>query len=99
MGPGFESSVEEVIRPTFIISDCKSRFSVRLQLAFGVGHVLNDICSSIWFSYLLIYLNLVLEFDSWQAGFLLLVGQVNKEIHRFGQYIQLMIISSRLLML
>ncbi|KAF5295273.1 hypothetical protein FQA39_LY13138 [Lamprigera yunnana] len=48
----------------------------RLQLAFGVGHVLNDVCSSIWFTYLLVFLHLVLKFENWEAGLLLLVGQV-----------------------
>ncbi|KAF5297230.1 hypothetical protein FQR65_LT10046 [Abscondita terminalis] len=48
----------------------------RTRLAYGVGHVLNDICSSMWFTYLLVFLHLVLKFDNWEAGFLLLVGQV-----------------------
>ncbi|XP_044764974.1 major facilitator superfamily domain-containing protein 12-like [Coccinella septempunctata] len=47
-----------------------------LQLAYGMGHVLNDVCASMWFTYLLVYFHLVLQFSNWEAGFLLLVGQV-----------------------
>ncbi|KAK5650159.1 hypothetical protein RI129_001188 [Pyrocoelia pectoralis] len=59
-----------------LIPEQHEKLPFRLQLAFGVGHVLNDICSSMWFTYLLVFLHLVLEFDNWDAGFLLLVGQV-----------------------
>ena len=30
------------------------------KLSFGTGHVLNDLCASVWFSYLLVYLQYVL---------------------------------------
>lgn len=49
---------------------------IRLQLAYGMGHVLNDICASLWFTYLLVFFQLVLQFSNWEAGFLLLVGQI-----------------------
>ncbi|RZC40568.1 major facilitator superfamily domain-containing protein 12-like, partial [Asbolus verrucosus] len=41
------------------------RLPFKLQLAYGVGHVLNDICASMWFTYF-----------NWEAGFMLLVGQI-----------------------
>lgn len=46
------------------------------RLCFGVGHALNDLTSSMWFSYLIVYLQLVLGFDSNYAGMILLIGQV-----------------------
>jgi Na+/melibiose symporter-like transporter len=52
------------------------RLPLKLQFAYGVGHVLNDVCASMWFTYLLVYFHLVLEFSNWEAGFLLLVGQI-----------------------
>ncbi|XP_044256673.1 major facilitator superfamily domain-containing protein 12-like isoform X1 [Tribolium madens] len=52
------------------------RLPLKLQLAYGVGHVLNDVCASMWFTYLLVFFHLVLQFNNWQAGFMLLVGQV-----------------------
>ncbi|XP_042884480.1 major facilitator superfamily domain-containing protein 12-like [Penaeus japonicus] len=46
------------------------------KLSFGVGHVFNDLCASMWFTYLLIFYEKVLLFDSTVAGLVLLVGQV-----------------------
>ena len=39
------------------------RYSLSLcqKLSFGTGHILNDLCASVWFSYLLVYLQFVLE--------------------------------------
>ncbi|KAG7201594.1 hypothetical protein KM043_004338 [Ampulex compressa] len=52
------------------------RLPLSLRLAYGVGHVLNDICASMWFTYLLVYFHLVLGFDPTLAGVILLIGQV-----------------------
>ncbi|KAK7075196.1 Major facilitator superfamily domain-containing protein 12 [Halocaridina rubra] len=46
------------------------------KLSYGVGHVFNDLCASMWFTYLLIYYEKVLEFDPTMAGLVLLVGQI-----------------------
>lgn len=54
-----------------------SRIPFKLHLAYGVGHVLNDICASMWFTYLLVFFHLVLQFSNSEAGFVLLVGQVS----------------------
>lgn len=53
------------------------RLPLKLQLAYGVGHVLNDVCASMWFTYLLVFFHLVLRFSNWEAGLMLLVGQVS----------------------
>lgn len=52
------------------------RLPLKLQLAYGVGHVLNDVCASMWFTYLLVFFKLVLQFSSYQAGLILFIGQV-----------------------
>lgn len=52
------------------------RLPFRLLLAYGSGHAMNDVCASMWFTYLLVFFHYVLEFDSYQAGIILLVGQV-----------------------
>ncbi|XP_022239401.1 major facilitator superfamily domain-containing protein 12-like [Limulus polyphemus] len=54
----------------------KKQLSLRTKLAFSVGHVFNDLCASMWFSYLLTFLELVLRFESRMTGALLLLGQV-----------------------
>lgn len=46
------------------------------SLAYGMGHILNDVCASMWFTYLLVFMHLVLDFTNAEAGALLLVGQV-----------------------
>jgi Na+/melibiose symporter-like transporter len=52
------------------------RLPLKLRLAYGIGHVLNDICASMWFTYLLVFFHIVLKFDSSLSGVVLLVGQV-----------------------
>ncbi|KAF2904394.1 hypothetical protein ILUMI_01784 [Ignelater luminosus] len=69
-----DSSTEHLISDEY--TEVYRRLPLRLQLAYGIGHVLNDICASMWFTYLLVFFHLVLEFDNWQAGFMLLIGQV-----------------------
>ena len=52
------------------------RLSLPLKIAYGVGHVLNDICASMWFTYLLLFFQHVLGFNSTMAGVIMLIGQV-----------------------
>jgi len=52
------------------------RVTFRKKLGYGLGHVLNDLCASMWFTYLLLFYHKVLEFDNNYAGVVLLVGQV-----------------------
>ncbi|XP_065560342.1 major facilitator superfamily domain-containing protein 12-like isoform X2 [Artemia franciscana] len=46
------------------------------RLSYGVGHVLNDLAASMWFSYLLVYLQFVLQVPTSYAGIVLLIGQI-----------------------
>lgn len=46
------------------------------RLSYAVGHFLNDLCASMWFTYLLVFYHSVLGFQNTNAGALLLVGQV-----------------------
>ncbi|XP_026783785.1 major facilitator superfamily domain-containing protein 12 [Pangasianodon hypophthalmus] len=46
------------------------------RFTYAVGHVLNDLCASMWFTYLLLYYQSVLSFRDSNAGLLLLVGQI-----------------------
>ncbi|CAH1135916.1 unnamed protein product [Ceutorhynchus assimilis] len=50
--------------------------SIVQKLSFGLGHVFNDLCAAMWFSYTLFYLNVVLNIQSTTAGTLLMIGQV-----------------------
>lgn len=46
------------------------------RLTYAVGHFFNDLCASMWFTYLLVYYHSVLGFKDTNAGVLLLVGQI-----------------------
>lgn len=46
------------------------------KLSYGFGHVYNDLCASMWFTYLMIFLEKVIQLKAAQAGFLMLIGQV-----------------------
>ena len=50
--------------------------SWKCRLGYGTGHVLNDMCASMWFTYLLLFLHKVLEFDNTYAGVILMIGQL-----------------------
>jgi len=54
----------------------RDELSLSKKLSFGVGHVLNDLSASMWFSYLLIYLHRVVVFSNTSSGYLMLLGQV-----------------------
>jgi len=41
-----------------------------------VGHVLNDLCASMWFTYLLLFFQKVLYFNRTNSGLILLIGQL-----------------------
>ncbi|XP_074655672.1 major facilitator superfamily domain-containing protein 12-like [Tubulanus polymorphus] len=46
------------------------------KLSFSVGHVMNDLCASIWFSYSLVYYRNVAQFSNYMAGYMMLLGQI-----------------------
>ena len=51
--------------------------TLRTKIGYGVGHVLNDLCSAMWFTYLLIFFHHILRFNNTLSGIILLIGQVN----------------------
>lgn len=69
-----ESSSHHIISNDY--TELYHRLPFGLKLAYGTGHVLNDICASMWFTYLLVFFHLVLEYSNFDAGLLLLVGQI-----------------------
>jgi len=50
--------------------------SLRQRLGFCLGHVLNDLCASMWFTYLLLFFHRVLQFDNVYAGVIMFTGQI-----------------------
>lgn len=58
------------------MSDAERSLSFCKKLSYAVGHFLNDLCASMWFTYLLVFYHNVLGFQNTYAGVLLLVGQI-----------------------
>jgi len=54
----------------------ESGLSLRQKIGYATGHVLNDLCASMWFTYLLLFYHKVLQFNNQYAGVVLLVGQL-----------------------
>uniref|UniRef100_A0A8C3G6T2 Major facilitator superfamily domain-containing protein 12 n=1 Tax=Cyclopterus lumpus TaxID=8103 RepID=A0A8C3G6T2_CYCLU len=58
------------------MSDTERSLPALKKLSYAVGHFLNDLCASMWFTYLLVFYHSVLGFKNTYAGVLLLVGQI-----------------------
>ncbi|XP_030607521.1 major facilitator superfamily domain-containing protein 12 [Archocentrus centrarchus] len=58
------------------MSDTEDSLPLLKRLSYAVGHFLNDLCASMWFTYLLVFYHSVLGFQNTNAGVLLLVGQI-----------------------
>ena len=52
------------------------QLSLAKKLSYGVGHVLNDLSASMWFSYLIIYFHRIVLFENATSGYMMLLGQV-----------------------
>lgn len=50
------------------------------KLSYGLGHFHNDMCASMWFTYLLVFTTRVLGFSSPRAGNLVLIGQLTDAV-------------------
>ncbi|CAF0964482.1 unnamed protein product [Adineta ricciae] len=46
------------------------------KFAFSIGHFLNDLCASVWFSYSLVFYHRIAKFSNSSAGYLILIGQI-----------------------
>lgn len=53
------------------------------KLSFGTGHVLNDLAASVWFSYLLVYLQYVLLVKKKKKKFIILRNNFRKSYGYF----------------
>ena len=45
------------------------------RYTYGVGHVFNDLCASMWFTYMILFYHMVLRLSNAYAGLIVLVGQ------------------------
>lgn len=59
-----------------VVEKVKKTLPLSQRLAFSTGHVLNDLCSAMWFTYLLVYFQDIRGFSPAFAGLPMLIGQV-----------------------
>lgn len=59
-----------------ISPEMRSTMPVIQKMGFGLGHVYNDLCAGVWFSYTLVFLKGVLQIPGFEAGALVWWGQV-----------------------
>ena len=45
------------------------------KFAYGVGHIFNELCASMWFTYLVLFFHNVVQLDNTTTGVLILIGQ------------------------
>lgn len=53
-----------------------SSMSAMDKLGFGLGHIYNDLCAGVWFSYTLLFMQGALLLPGPEAGALMMLGQV-----------------------
>lgn len=58
------------------LDDETSTLSPWSKYGFAVGHIYNDMCACLWFSYCLLFLQEILQLGRIEAGGLILFGQV-----------------------
>ena len=61
-------------------SDGQGHLRFFQKLSYSVGHVLNDLTASMWFTYMIIYFHQVKDFNNGLAGDLVLIGQISDAI-------------------
>ena len=72
--------------PLLTSSDGRTFLSMDLnfaqRLSFGLGHVINDITGVLWFSYALLFLQLIVHLSSNTSAALLFLGESKYIFHR-----------------
>lgn len=67
---------EESDRSSGVIADTMSTIIFFNMIGYGLGHVFNDLCAGIWFSYTLLFMQNVLTIPAPIAGALVMLGQI-----------------------
>lgn len=62
------------------MDDSKTTLKFFEKIGFSLGHVYNDLCAAIWFSYTLLFMQGVLNMPGPQAGAMVMLGQVGDAI-------------------
>lgn len=82
-----EPSLERIEKIPLLNKDEAYNLSYFQRVAYGFGHVFNDLCAAMWFSYLLFYLQIILQMKATIAGTLLMIGIIYE--CNYCKYVQL----------
>lgn len=61
---------------TALPEEMESTMSFLQKIGYGLGHVFNDLCAGVWFSYTLLFMQGALQMSGTVAGILVMLGQV-----------------------
>ncbi|KAG4066654.1 hypothetical protein HA402_007290 [Bradysia odoriphaga] len=61
---------------SFLPEEIASTMSFLQKVGYGLGHVHNDLCAGVWFSYTLLFMQGALQMSGALAGTLVMLGQV-----------------------
>ena len=56
----------------------RAPLKTRYKVAYGVGHLQNDLTAAMWFSFMLVFFIDVVGLSTQESGFLLLLGQAGR---------------------
>lgn len=62
------------------MDDSKSTLKFFEKIGFCLGHIYNDLCAGVWFSYTLLFMQGVLQMTGPQAGAMVMLGQIGDAI-------------------
>lgn len=77
--PNGGPSIPSGHQPTHAM-DRRSTLRIVEKIGFGLGHVYNDLCAGVWFSYTLLFMQGALGMPAAEAGALVMLGQVGDAI-------------------
>lgn len=60
-----------------------STISTWSKIGFGFGHIFNDLCAGVWFSYLLLFMKGALRMPGTESGAMMMLGQVGDALGIF----------------
>ena len=53
----------------------RERTPLRQRMSYCTGHIFNDLCSAVWFTYFIVYFNKVVGLSTTETGLLFLIAQ------------------------
>ena len=53
----------------------KDRTPLKQRISYCTGHIFNDLCSAVWFTYFIVYFNKVVGLSTTETGLLFLIAQ------------------------